>query len=152
MCSWLVYSPEWCVAQTQTPRAQTCPLNRAPTTAVQGSLYLSLVSPTCFHSFRVGPDCEFGRESSVEPDDETPRVFLVTCSLAAHVLGLAAGVPSFACSSLSASGFGGRIKDFNLKIKNKTDQTTKPHRILEELAEHNDTEMPAERHIHSPFP
>lgn len=136
MYSWLVYSPKRCV--TQTPWTWTCPLNRAPAAAVQGSLCLSSVSPTCFHSFRVGPDCEFWRESSEKPDEESLCVLPATCSLAAHMLGLAVGALSFPCSSLS--GFGGRIKDFNLKTKNKTDQTIKPHGILEELPEHNDTE------------
>jgi len=79
---------------------------------------LSLVSPTCFHSFRVGSEEEFEPEGSVEPDEEMCCVFPATFRLAMCALGLVVGILSVTWSCLSPPDFGGRIKDFNLKKKN----------------------------------
>lgn len=100
----------------------------------------SLVSPTCFHSFRAGSGGKFEPEGSVEPDEEMCCVFPATCWLAVCLLGLVVGVLLFIWSCLSLTDFGGRIKDFNFKKKKVTTTTTKI-----------DTEMLAERHISSCF-
>lgn len=77
----------------------------------------SLVSPTCFHSFRAGSGGKFEPEGSVEPDEEMCCVFPATCWLAVCLLGLVVGVLLFIWSCLSLTDFGGRIKDFNFKKK-----------------------------------
>lgn len=103
------------------------------------SISLSLVSPTCFHSFGVGSGGKFEPEGSAESDEDKRRAFPATFRMAMCLVDLVGGILSFPWSCLSLSDLGGRIKDFNFKKK-------------KELAEHkDDTVMSAKRHNSSHF-
>lgn len=85
----------------------------------------SLVSPTCFHSFRAGSGGKFEPEGSVKPDEEMCCVFPAACCLAMCLLGLVVGILVFTWSCLFLTDFGGRIKDFNFKEKKLPSQQQK---------------------------
>lgn len=78
---------------------------------------VSLVSPTCFHSFRAGSAGELEPEDSAKPAEELSCVFLAACWLAICLLGLVVEILFSVWSCLSLTDFGGRIKDFNFKKK-----------------------------------